>query len=100
MQSDGNLIVKDVENRIKWTSHTSYSAGAHLAVNDGGGIAVISGTNPVWLDGIPCGQYKGPSSNDLSFPIRGLFYYPWYPQTWTVNLTSLPISSPILFLQL
>lgn len=25
------------------------------------------------------------SDNSLSFPLRGAFYYPWYPQTWTVG---------------
>jgi hypothetical protein len=85
MQSDGNLIVKDNNKNVKWTSHTSLNPGARLAVDDGGRIAVISGTTALWLDGVPRGQYNGPSSNDLMFPVRGLFYYPWYPQTWTVN---------------
>jgi hypothetical protein len=22
---------------------------------------------------------------DLTFPLRGIFYYPWYPQTWSVD---------------
>jgi hypothetical protein len=85
MQSDGNVIVRDGDNKAKWTSHTSLNAGAHLAVDDGGRIAVISGMTPLWLDGVPRGQYKGASSNGLLFPGRGLLYYPWYPQTWTVN---------------
>ncbi len=25
------------------------------------------------------------SGTNLSFPVRGAFYYPWYPATWTVN---------------
>jgi hypothetical protein len=85
MQSDGNLIVRGSDNKPKWTSHTSNNAGARLAVDDGGRIAVISGRTPLWLDGVPRGEYNGPSSDDLSFPVRGLFYYPWYPATWTVN---------------
>lgn len=24
-------------------------------------------------------------AKDLEFPLRGAFYYPWYPQTWTVQ---------------
>jgi len=85
MQWDGNLIIRDDDMKHKWSTRTSNNPGAHLAVDDGGRIAVISGTTPVWLDGIPRGQYNGPSSNDLTFPVRGLFYYPWYPETWTVN---------------
>jgi hypothetical protein len=27
----------------------------------------------------------GDPNNDLTLPLRGAFYYPWYPQTWTVD---------------
>jgi hypothetical protein len=85
MQSDGNLIIRDADNKAKWTSNTYNNAGARLAVDDGGRIAVILGTTSLWLHGVPRGQYNGPSSSDLLFPVRGVFYYPWYPETWTVN---------------
>ncbi len=31
------------------------------------------------------------SGNSLSFPVRGAFYYPWYPETWRVN------NSPVFY---
>ena len=27
----------------------------------------------------------GGGNADLTFPLRGIFYYPWYPQTWSVD---------------
>jgi hypothetical protein len=85
MQRDGNVIVRQSNNKALWTSHTYNNPDARLVVGDGGRIAVIHGNTPLWSDGIPRGVYNGPSSSDLSFPVRGIFYYPWYPETWTVN---------------
>lgn len=86
MQDDGNLIVRDDQYRAQWTAHTSGNNGARLVVDDSGRIAVIHGVTPLWIQGIPRGTYKRPSrTNDLQFPIRGAFYYPWYPETWSVN---------------
>ena len=78
MQSDGNVIVRDRSNRALWTSRTYNNRGATLVVDDGGRIAVMKDGTPMWLDGIPRGTYTGPSSSDLTFPTRGIFYYPWY----------------------
>ncbi|HYX85303.1 MAG TPA: fibronectin type III domain-containing protein [Gaiellales bacterium] len=33
----------------------------------------------------PTAPVAGPADIQPSFPIRAAFYYPWYPQTWTVN---------------
>ena len=77
MQSDGNLIVRNRDRRALWTSKTYDRDGAVLVVDDGGQIAVMDGQTPVWLDGVPRGTYKGPSSANLDFPVRGIFYYPW-----------------------
>jgi hypothetical protein len=85
MQRDGNVIVRKSNDKPLWTSHTYNNPGARLVVSDGGRIAIIHGNTPLWSDGIPRGVYNGPSSSDLSFPVRGVFYYPWYPETWTVN---------------
>ena len=41
----------------------------------GSSTAVSAATAPV----------SGPADIQPSFPIRAAFYYPWYPQTWTVN---------------
>jgi hypothetical protein len=85
MQQDGNVIVRQSNNKALWTSNTYNNPDARLVVDDGGRVAVIHGNTQLWLDGIPRGEYKGPSSSDISFPVRGVFYYPWYPETWTVN---------------
>ena len=85
MQQDGNLIIRSSEMAAIWTSHTSGNEDAHLIVDDGGRLSVVLGNSPVWMAGLPRGEYTGPSSPDLQFPIRGIFYYPWYPETWSVN---------------
>ncbi len=41
----------------------------------GSSVAVSAPTAPV----------SGPADIQPSFPVRAAFYYPWYPQTWTVN---------------
>jgi hypothetical protein len=86
MQTDGNVVVRDIKSAVLWTSGTGDNNGASLVVDDGGYIAVIHDAyGAIWLDGIPRGEYDGPSSNDLSFPVRGVFYYPWYPDTWEIG---------------
>jgi hypothetical protein len=85
MQPDGNLVVKRGSNWILWQSHTVRNPGAILVLDDGGQVSIVSQGTVIWLAGLPRGQYSGPSSDDLTFPVRGVFYYPWYPQTWRVN---------------
>jgi hypothetical protein len=85
MQPDGNLIIRNSIMTVLWTSHTSINEGAYLIVDDGGRLSVVLGSSTVWMAGLPRGEYTGPSSPDLQFPIRGIFYYPWYPETWFVN---------------
>jgi hypothetical protein len=85
MQRDGNVIVRQSNGKALWASSTYNNPDARLVVDDGGRIAVIHGNTPLWVDGIPRRVYNGPSSSDLSFPVRGVFYYPWYPDTWSVN---------------
>ena len=85
MQNDGNLILRGANNKSKWTTHTRQNPGSRFIVADGGRVAVVHGTTPLWMDGVPRGKYTGPSSENLKFPCRGAFYYPWYPETWTVN---------------
>ena len=85
MQEDGNLVIRDSASKIKWTSNTDNNPGARFVVNDAGQVGVFEGDLPLWMAGIPRGVYAGPSSGDISFPVRGAFYYPWYPETWTVN---------------
>ncbi len=87
MQADGNLIIRGNDNSPLWDTRTSNNDGARLIVDDGGRIGVVHGSTPLWMNGLPRGIYQTPPapSDDLQFPIRGAFYYPWYPETWTVN---------------
>ena len=85
MQGDGNVIIRDPNLKALWATNTSQNPGAQLIVDDGGCIAVVCGNMTLWMDGIPRGHFTGPASNSLQFPLRGIFYYPWYPETWTVN---------------
>jgi hypothetical protein len=85
MQPDGNFVVRDSSQQLIWTTHTSGNSGARLVIDDGGRLSVVLGSTLIWMEGIPRGKYSGPPSADLLFPLRGLFYYPWYPETWSVN---------------
>lgn len=85
MQPDGNFVVRDPSQRVIWTTHTSGNNDARLVIDDGGRLSVVHGSTPIWMEGIPRGKYTGPSSPDLQYPLRGVFYYPWYPETWSVN---------------
>jgi hypothetical protein len=80
MQSDGNLIVKDSRNQALWSSRTYGNKGATLVVDDGGRIAIVKESTPFWFAGVPrCNVLESSFSNSsLSFPVRGIFYYPWY----------------------
>mmetsp|Transcript_43177 Transcript_43177/g.104520 ORF Transcript_43177/g.104520 Transcript_43177/m.104520 type:complete len:810 (-) Transcript_43177:234-2663(-) len=88
MQSDGNLVFRSNSRPGSlWNSETSGNNGSELYVDDGGHVSVVYRGTALWLEGIPRGTYiRGrASSPDLTFPIRGQFYYPWYPETWSVN---------------
>lgn len=86
MQKDGNFVLRDGNNKLIWTTHTSKNPGARLVIDDGGRLSIMVGRTPIWMEGIPRGVYNGRSSSpSLQFPLRGIFYYPWYPETWSVN---------------
>eukprot|EP00934_Nitzschia_sp_Nitz4_P002631 Nitzschia sp. Nitz4//scaffold89_size161592//126958//128656//NITZ4_002394-RA/size161592-snap-gene-0.180-mRNA-1//-1//CDS//3329559664//2621//frame0 len=100
LQTDGNLVVRDKDEDALWTTKTHGHRNSVLTVDDGGQLALwwnpssadvatsaISNvtSQQVWVGGIPRGAYLGPSSYDLPVPTRGIFYYPWFPDTWTVN---------------
>ena len=76
VQSDGNVMVRRSNNQAIWSSGTYDHAGAQLVVDDGGRIAIVEGDRAVWLEGIPRGRYTGRPSENLRFPVRGMFYYP------------------------
>eukprot|EP00980_Cylindrotheca_fusiformis_P012157 scaffold2939_cov123-Cylindrotheca_fusiformis.AAC.1 len=85
LQSDGNVVVRDRANRSLWSSGSHKHNKSILVVDDGGRIGVIYKDTYVWMEGVPQGKYTGPTSYDLEFPVRGIFYYAWYPQTWKVS---------------
>jgi len=84
LQTDGNLVIKNSNGKV-WSSGTHKHNNATLIVDDGGRIGVRFMESLIWMQGKPQGTYRGPSSEDLSFPVRGVFYYAWYPQTWKVS---------------
>ena len=86
MQNDGNFVMRDETHKVIWTTHTSNNPGARLVIDDGGRLSVMVEKTPVWMQGVPRGVYSGtPVSPSLQYPLRGIFYYPWYPETWSVN---------------
>jgi len=88
MQSDGNIVLRRKDGSPTWRTNTHKNSGAQLILDNGGQIAVISSTDKVavWLAGLPRGNYDRRSKRtSLEFPIRGIFYYPWFPETWTVE---------------
>lgn len=48
MQADGNLVSYDAAMRPLWNSATDRRWGAHLAIQNGGNIAVYYGGDPIW----------------------------------------------------
>ena len=95
LQPDGNLLLKRSNGSSTWSSKTSGNPGASLRLNNAGQLILFkqsgdNGGTAVWLAGLP--QFHNPTNislltapTSLSFPIRGAFYYPWFPETWYVN---------------
>ena len=62
-------------------------------MTDQGQIALVdqSTDTAIWLQGVPRSTYQGPSSDDMTFPIRGAFYYPYVigaPGIWLLVFLS------------
>jgi hypothetical protein len=80
MQSDGNLVLRDSQtSESLWMTRTHGNLQARLVLDNFGRVAVRSGDKSrsvLWMEGVPRDQYTGPSSEDMIFPIRGVFYYP------------------------
>ncbi|KAL3912468.1 MAG: hypothetical protein SGILL_006870, partial [Bacillariaceae sp.] len=77
MQSDGNLVLRTSSGSGLWNSETSKNPGSEFRIDDGGQVSIVYNGAVLWMDGIPRGVYNGPSSFNLEFPIRGIFYYAW-----------------------
>jgi len=111
MQTDGNLVLRDTAEGITvWKSLTKANPEAYLVFDDEGQLQVIDPTTgyPLYLDGIPRSQSQSfhfrnddddttAQNTDSStstqtknsgrgnlgpYPVRGIFYYPWFPTTW------------------
>jgi len=48
MQTDGNFVLYDAQNRPLWASGTNGQAGAYLAIQDDGNLVVYKGTATPW----------------------------------------------------
>eukprot|EP00980_Cylindrotheca_fusiformis_P019329 scaffold6638_cov127-Cylindrotheca_fusiformis.AAC.13 len=84
MQSDGNCIIRDKSRKSLWSTETSKNDNSQLVLDDGGMVGVLHDDSYVWIQGVPRGTYDGPNE-DITLPIRGTFYYNWYPETWEVS---------------
>ena len=86
IQTDGNLMLKRADRTISWKTNTSGNHGASLQLDNVGQLTVsVEEGTPIWLEGVPQGRYSIDDTVSLDFPIRGAFYYPWFPETWSVN---------------
>jgi hypothetical protein len=52
MQTDGNLVIRDDNTSRAWSSHTHGYPASKLVVDDAGQMAIISGSNRLWLAGL------------------------------------------------
>ncbi|KAL3944499.1 MAG: hypothetical protein SGBAC_001420 [Bacillariaceae sp.] len=92
LQADGNLVMRDSNGDSLWSTKSSTSSASLFALDDGGIIGLLqtfrtsTESTYVWMKGVPRGKYNGqPQGSAISYPIRGAFYYPWFPETWTVG---------------
>ncbi|KAG7368318.1 glycosyl hydrolase family 99 protein [Nitzschia inconspicua] len=100
LQTDGNVLLRNAAKATLWSSETHGYPGARLIITDAGKLSLQNEdfapthtssssevSTAIWMDGVPRSVYRGPppSTEELQYPVRGIFYYPWYPQTWTVN---------------
>ena len=49
MQSDGNLVVKDAQNVVRWQSATAGNPGAYFGVRGDGNLVIYNAAGaPIW----------------------------------------------------
>jgi hypothetical protein len=79
LQVDGNLAILDWDRKeVLWSTKTYGYPESKLVVDDGGQIAIRSGSNRLWFGGIPRMNIQGRQAPvNLTFPVRATFYYPW-----------------------
>jgi hypothetical protein len=79
LQRDGNLVIRNAESReLLWSTKTYGYPASQLVIDDDGQAAVVSDSNRLWFGGVPRDYYAdGRTFQDLTYPIRATFYYPW-----------------------
>lgn len=80
LQADGNLELLADTHQLVWDSDTSDDGVTELVLNNDGSLVLYAGSEMVWAV-----NESEPPNSDVTLPARGAFYYPWYPQTWSVN---------------
>jgi hypothetical protein len=85
MQIDGNLLIRDGNTNRIWSSRTHGYPASILVLDDNGQIAITYNSTYLWMAGLPRDYYNHSLPTDMEFPIRATFYYPWYPETFTVD---------------
>lgn len=83
-------MLRDEAGTAVWNTATGRNDGATLRLSDRGELAIVLSDARVWLEGVPAGTHEASSrpdddSSNLVFPVRATFYYPWFPETWTVG---------------
>lgn len=88
LQGDGNLVQYTDAGTPLWDSATNGTGADTLTVQNDGTLTLTLGSTVIWsvpsVDPGP-GPEPEPERESLTLPLRGAFYYPWYPQTWTVQ---------------
>mmetsp|Transcript_29803 Transcript_29803/g.44049 ORF Transcript_29803/g.44049 Transcript_29803/m.44049 type:complete len:614 (-) Transcript_29803:400-2241(-) len=85
LQEDGNLVLRRRDDKsIAWTTNTSGYSGAKLLIDNRGELSLVlpSTKTKLWIAGMPRDIYHGPPEASLEFPIRGVFYQAWFPESW------------------
>jgi len=82
---DGKLLVKDATAPFETTvDETKMQPGTYRAsaVNRHNGTQLHLGN---FYFSVESAATPLPGGSNVALPARGAFYYPWYPETWTVN---------------
>jgi len=82
-----------IEQQFDGTSYRIVDVSVNVNANSSKSVAISSDntfpTSEPDADGDGtgdvCDSDNDNGNTDLKFPIRGIFYYPWFPQTWSVD---------------
>mmetsp|Transcript_1301 Transcript_1301/g.1678 ORF Transcript_1301/g.1678 Transcript_1301/m.1678 type:complete len:589 (+) Transcript_1301:160-1926(+) len=88
LQPDGNLVLRHQDdNSIAWATNTSGYPGTSMQLDNRGQLSLVSALTKtkLWIAGMPRNVYQGSPDDDMTFPIRGVFYEIWFPESWKTN---------------